>query len=87
MAFRNLSSQELRRVCTNAVARVSVFTLTTCKELVDQLRLQRLVIEKNVKLLIVDSVAAVARQSTRQWHTAGRGSSTSVVAEVHRGAF
>ena len=62
-AFRNLSSQELRRVCTNAVARVSVFTLTTCKELVDRLRkLQRLVIEKNVKLLIVDSVAAVARQ-------------------------
>jgi RAD51-like protein 1 len=61
--FRRASAEQLGRICTDAVDHVTVFTLTSCKELVGRLRaLQRLVIEKNVKLLIVDSVAAVARQ-------------------------
>ena len=37
--------------------------MPSCKEVVERLsNIQRLIIEKNVRLLLVDSVAAVARQ-------------------------
>ncbi len=59
----SLTKDQLDELCKNAVKHVTVFTLPSCKEVVERLsNIQRLIIEKNVKLLLVDSVAAVARQ-------------------------
>ena len=59
----SITKDQLDKLCKNAVKRVTVFTLPSCKEVVERLsNIQRLIIEKNVRLLLVDSVAAVARQ-------------------------
>ena len=58
-----LSEKRLEILCRKAVEQVVVFTLPSCKDVVERLsNIQRLIIEKNVRLLLVDSVAAVARQ-------------------------
>ena len=59
----SITKDQLDKLCKNAVKHVTVFTLPSCKEVVERLsNIQRLIIEKNVRLLLVDSVAAVARQ-------------------------
>ena len=65
----SITKGQLDKLCKNAVKHVTVFTLPSCKlsyEGYYNLRLsniQRLIIEKNVRLaLLVDSVAAVVCQ-------------------------
>ena len=59
----NLSRVDVQAVAKTVVERIHVFTLCSCDALLAQVTsLQPFIIERDVKLVVVDSVAAVARQ-------------------------
>ena len=61
-----LDSAAVKRAASAVVERIHVFTLSSCDDvlslLTDAQALQAFIIENNAKLIVVDSIAAVARQ-------------------------
>ena len=57
------TEDRIKQVARAVVSKIHVFTLTSCKELLERIQtLQSFIITNHVRLIIVDSVAAVARQ-------------------------
>ena len=57
------NTQELEHAVRDAVGRVFVHTVSSCEELTDTIeRLESLVVEHGCKLVLLDSIAALARQ-------------------------
>jgi RAD51-like protein 1 len=61
--YPNATSEQIKETSRVLVSKIHVFTLTSCKELLECVRtLQSFIISNHVRLIVVDSVAAVARQ-------------------------
>ena len=62
-----LSAAAVKRIASSVVERIHVFTLCSCADvlslLTDVQQLQAFIIENNAKIILVDSIAAVARQA------------------------
>ena len=63
LTFPNAVEERIKEVGQLVVSRIHVFTLTNCKDLLNCIKtLQTFIIQQSVKLIVIDSVAAVARQ-------------------------
>jgi|TARA_B110000208_G_scaffold181975_1_gene233253 RAD51-like protein 1 len=57
------SETRIKEVAQSVVSKIHVFTLTNCRDLLERIKtLQSFIIQQHVRLIVVDSVAAVARQ-------------------------
>ena len=62
-AHPDATDARIKEVAHQVVSRIHVFTLTSCKELLESVQsLQPFIIQQHTRLIVVDSVAAVARQ-------------------------